>query len=90
MKIVSLRPEVAAFAQLMERQLQAQDPERGSWRDREPDDLFNRLDGQVMRLRDALFGITGAGSPLTRTVNVANYAMMLADVLGGLPSQEGF
>jgi len=76
------RVEVAAFAGLMEDRLRRHDERRGAdgWKGETLDFLFDQLQGevdelQVARLPDAI---------AEEAADVANYAMMLADVAGGL------
>lgn len=50
-KPLKLRPEVLAFAQLMERVLQEND-HKGGWKECKPDWLVGRIRGEAMELRD--------------------------------------
>lgn len=86
------RPEVVGFADLMERQLRANDHKPG-WKDDEPFDLQERVEQEAAELSTAVAewerhtGHTEAA--LSRAVgreaaDVANMAMMVADVCGAL------
>jgi hypothetical protein len=120
-KKLTLRPEVAAFAQLMERELRKNDHKGTSgWKNDTVDDLLVRIFEETEELiasfrpsgkRDGkkrnerfLFltvhhiGIAGQQiadtNPIpTRTtvseaVDIANFIMMVVDVLGGLKENE--
>lgn len=86
---VSLRPEVLAFAQAMEAQLRANDHKPG-WRNDKPENLFVRLTEEASELdheiaqkyvRETLFD---PAEVLKEAADVANFAMMIADVCGAL------
>jgi hypothetical protein len=101
MEILELRPEVAAFAQAMERKLRAHDG-RGArgWQHCDAVWLLRRCAEELDELGRcdlwrAQFGIAGnlAVEPTRETVrasvadeaaDVANFAMMVADVCGAL------
>ncbi|WP_398457459.1 hypothetical protein [Sphingomonas albertensis] len=83
-----VRPEVRAFALLMEKQLKANDHKSG-WKDDDPKALIGRLIDETHELIDV------ANTPATRpraalkrmgqeAADVANFAMMIADVCGAL------
>jgi len=94
---VTLRPEVARFAQLMERVLRDND-HKGGWKDMEAADLLKRLRDETKELAQAIesqavrcgcrsadecrHGLFAAGSTdiVREAVDVANFAMMVADV----------
>lgn len=86
------RPEVCAFADLMEQKLQAND-HKGGWRGDAPWPLFLRLKEEVRELADLLGpGTRGDFASWAYRVgreaaDVANFAMMIADVCGAL---DGF
>jgi NTP pyrophosphatase (non-canonical NTP hydrolase) len=87
----SVRPEVTAFAMLMERELRAND-HKTSWRKMSIHDLEKRLREEVDELSDASrwrSGGTTEGSYArhlgSECADVANFAMMIADVAGALP-----
>jgi NTP pyrophosphatase (non-canonical NTP hydrolase) len=91
------RPEVRAFADLMEEKLRANDHKPG-WKSDHPEDLLWRLRQETEELAKEL----AAGSRTSfcawtartgsEAVDVANFAMMIADVCGALapplPLQE--
>lgn len=92
------RPEVRAFADLMEAQLRANDHKPG-WKRDHWIDLFYRLREETLELYDALrdadtYDTSDRGARLTReqvfvsagreAADVANFAMMIADVCGAL------
>ena len=80
-----LRPEVLAFAQLMEAKLRAHDADRGAtgWKTATPWDLWRWLEREVgeLRLADRNGDLAAIGR---EAADVANFAMMLADVRGAL------
>lgn len=104
----AVRPEVAAFAVLMEQQLRANDHKPGWKRDHaaallhriadEYDELSNALrrradiatDYEPSRGSDPLWGDPEAIATLIgkEAADVANFAMMVADVCGALPTEE--
>ncbi|MGC1304769.1 MAG: hypothetical protein WA840_20560 [Caulobacteraceae bacterium] len=93
------RPEVVAFANLMERQLRANAHKPG-WKSDRADALFVRLREEAEELRWALvsdqtYDTSDRGARLTpeqhrmgrvgrEAADVANFAMMIADVCGAL------
>ena len=83
--MLELRPEVAAFAQAMEAQLRANDHKPG-WKDEDRGDLMERLHDEVGELEVELVyrGSRRPGLVLKEAADVANFAMMVADVCGGL------
>jgi NTP pyrophosphatase (non-canonical NTP hydrolase) len=89
-----LRPEVQAFAKLMERQLRANDF-KGGW-DRDPPlALLRRLRQETDELEQVLTDLDEAGEVFDddrveigcEAADVANFAMMVADVMGSLRKQ---
>jgi len=93
-KPITLRPEVQAFAELMELKLRKNDDKPG-WKNDDPRDLFMRVRDEMVELADAIaeFPVGGAGKmdALDASMNVgnetadlANFAMMIADVCGAL------
>lgn len=85
------RPEVAAFAALMERELRTNDERRGRarWKDMSAIDLLSGLHRDAVKLHDALLAGDTA-KIVEQCADVANMAMMIADVSGGLaPAKEG-
>ncbi len=87
--MLELRPEVAAFAQAMEAQLRANDHKPG-WKDDHSRDLIGRMDdeytelAQAVRFRLGRSPLTSPATILNEAADVANFAMMVADVCGGL------
>jgi NTP pyrophosphatase (non-canonical NTP hydrolase) len=80
-----LRPEVLAFAKLMEEKLRKHDLDRGrqGWKDDDPRHLLKCLEKEHDELQDALVG--GKNDSIAgECADVANFAMMIADVVGGL------
>ena len=97
-----LRHEVLAFAVLMERQLRANDHKPG-WKDDFASDLFERVLEEACELREAItihgaqvsWGEMALYLPQAvarvglEAADVANFAMMIADVCGALtPPQD--
>jgi len=74
------RAQVVAMAQAMERKLRANDS-KGGWKDCDVTWLLGRLADEMGELRRA---VGGEGSVLDECVDVANFAMMIADVCGAL------
>jgi len=76
---MSLKPRerVYEFAQLMESKLQNND-HKGGWKLDEYSDLLRKLKNEVEELEMALINRDGA---VNEAVDVANYAMMIADNL---------
>lgn len=100
---MELRPEVAAFAQLMEAKLREKD-HKGGWKDCPQGYLFRRLGEEKVELRNAWnrradwlgLGHAGAGGPERwarimgrEAASVANFAMMIADRCGALTALPG-
>lgn len=91
---VAWRPEVRAFADLMEAQLRANDHKPGWKRDHPNYDLMPRLREEADELAGAIFAWVRArrgGGSLADAIgreaaDVANFAMMIADVCGALAS----
>jgi hypothetical protein len=87
--ISELRPEVLKFAQAMERQLRAND-HKGTWKYDAPDRLCDRIKDELDELEHVLPGLpfySTTGTPdeiLKEAADVANFAMMVADVSGAL------
>lgn len=87
------RPEVEAFADAMEAQLLANDHKPG-WKRDFPSELLRRLKEESTELSRELREWDGsnANSPkrvLKEAADVANFAMMIADVCGGLALRKG-
>lgn len=84
---VALRPEVLAFAHAMEAQLRANDHKPG-WKYEKPLDLLDRLHAEFQELqtecRRHQFREACSASVCKEAADVANFALMVADVCGGL------
>ena len=86
-----LRPEVAAFAQLMEQKLRENDG-KGGWRRCTTAYLSRRAGNELKELRALLRKVQArtnavAGDSVAigrEAADVANFCMMIADVWGGL------
>lgn len=84
------RPEVRAFADLMEAQLRKNDHKPG-WKNDRPHSLLKRLYDEAAELGHAMpydddFEAEVVG---LEAADVANFAMMIADVCGALPAPPG-
>ena len=79
----TLRSEVLEFATIMEKKL-AEHDDRPGWKHCTPEWLLDRLLEEVMELRWSVLG-NGEDDIPREAADVANFAMMLADVCGGLP-----
>lgn len=79
-----MRIEVKVFAELMEAQLARHD-DRPGWKSESPDYLFSRFLQEVQELHDAmLHRFSSRTEVVEKAANVANFAMMIADVCGAL------
>jgi hypothetical protein len=76
------RPEVMAFARLMEQKLREND-HKGHWRGYSLEILERLLREELEKLKRALM-YSPPGIVARRAANVANFAMMIADNCGGL------
>ena len=97
-----LRPQVMAFAHLMECNLRKHDADRGphGWQDDGAEALVERLEDEATELDRAIqeaMQVAGKGSARScldvlavakEAADVANFAMMIADVSGGLELAE--
>lgn len=85
---LALRREVGFFAQAMERRLREHDEERGTrgWARATPNALLDDLDDACRKLELACDERweTDPSEVRDRAADVANFAMMVADVAGGL------
>lgn len=83
-----LRPQVAAFARLMERELRAND-HKGGWQDEHTEDLFKRLKEEVKELKDVISigNIWKNDVIASEAADVANFAMMIVDSAGLLDAK---
>jgi len=78
----AVRLEVRRLSLLMELKLRRND-HKGGWQHMTPMELLERLEGEVRELRQAIY----EGDPLDiaqECADVANYAMMIADVTEGI------
>lgn len=78
----AVRMEVRRFSLLMELKLRKND-HKGGWANMPRETLLALLDGEVQELREAI----ASGDPLDiaqEAADVANYAMMIADVSEGI------
>ena len=85
MNITDLRPEVLAFAFEMERKLRLGDLKYGgqTWKGKQPVVILPWIRAEEMELRAAL--ATGEpGDVAAEAADVANFALMIADVAGEL------
>jgi NTP pyrophosphatase (non-canonical NTP hydrolase) len=79
-----MRDEVKAFAEIMERELKANDRKPG-WKHDDPTALLVRLREEADELEMALTPpVERAAQIAKEAADVANFAMMIADVCGGL------
>ncbi|OIP06967.1 MAG: hypothetical protein AUK53_11850 [Betaproteobacteria bacterium CG2_30_59_46] len=85
--VQELRPEVMAFALLMEQRLRDKDAEKGqSWKEMAVSDLYVGAATKVLLIERALFN--SDGTEAMHAVDCANYAMMIADVSGQLEYEK--
>ncbi len=86
-----VRPVVGAFAHAMEARLAAND-HKGGWQGEDVFWLLGRIRSERMELVDAvgmlIAGKTTPEAVLREAADVANFAMMVADVCGALGSEE--
>lgn len=83
--------EVARFADAMRERLAAND-HKGGWQGMHPRTLLNRAMGELRELDDELFPPhqRDAENVLREAADAANYAMMVADVVGALSAGVPF
>ncbi len=86
--VADCRMDVQRFAIAMEEKLRAND-HKGGWEEEPPADLYEHLQEEVEELGEAIgYGITGQCDDrkliLAEAADVANMAMMVADVCGAL------
>lgn len=81
--VEAIRPEVLAFARLMEARLRQKDADKGtSWKTMREADLTAHAVSFAMRLDQAVrLGFFGRRK---HAIDLANYCMMIADVAGAL------
>lgn len=80
---MDIRPEVAAFAQAMELKLR-ENEHKGGWKNCDIFYLFSRLAEETAELKHAVIDRYPKTSVLDEAADVANFAMMIADVCGAL------
>ena len=78
-----MRREVRWFAERMEAELCANDY-KGGWEDMLLADLLTRLREEVEELAEAVKMRAATAHVISEAADVANFAMMIADVNGGL------
>lgn len=82
--LTDIRPELLAFVLLMEQRLRDHDADkRQSWKEMSEQDLAVHLTSKTMLL-DAAVRNAYTGR-IRHAVDLANFAMMIVDVAGGLP-----
>lgn len=78
-----VRPELTVFVRIMEAKLRAND-HKGGWSGNQPTSLLKRLKEEVTELEDEINKPTiSATRAAFEAVDVANFAMMIVDVLTG-------
>lgn len=77
---VTVRPEVAQFAEAMERKLAAND-HKEHWRGESTHSLLSRLFDEFLELQQAIDD-GNAEEIVSEAADVGNFAMMIADVAG--------
>jgi hypothetical protein len=82
--VTGLRPVVHAFALLMERKLQRDDTKKGHWRREGISVLWAMLQREMQELDAALMAPEPDEAIVLECADVANLAMMIADVLTDL------
>lgn len=90
-QVQELRPEVLAFALLMEARLREKDADKGQrWKERHLQDLRVSLLSKVRSLDDTLIVVPFIANK--HAVDLANFCMMIADVSGALniPEEESY
>lgn len=86
--IQQLRPEVLAFALLMEQRLREKDEDKSDqWKTVDEGDLLVQVNSKTMLLDASVRG--GYDAKVRHAVDLANYCMMVADVAGALESAGG-
>lgn len=79
----AIRPEVLAFARIMEAKLRAHD-DRPGWKEDQVGALLLRAIEELDEVRDAWQTGRSSKEMAAEAADVANFAMMIADVSGGL------
>jgi len=85
------RPEVKAFADLMEAKLREHDARKGAqgWKGMHWQPLLDMLGEHLHKFDDRLQSAQGPAQAGRDAADIANLAMMIADVCGALPQNEG-
>jgi len=83
-----LRPEVQEFVHAMESTLRQNDY-KGGWKDCSPFFLFSKMADEVVELGRALLKERSADEIRAEAVDVANYAMMIFDVVAPHRETDG-
>lgn len=83
-ELLGLRPQIYAFALLMERKLQTNDGIKRHWSESGLSATFGHFIREVEELRDELMGQARKGEITAEAADVASLAMMIADLVGGL------
>jgi len=86
MSELKLRPEVRRFSEVMERRLRENDY-KGGWKDCDYSYLTRRLQEEIDELHIAIQCKSLDLIP-EESADVANFAMMIADVYGNLMGKE--
>lgn len=84
---IQLRPEVLAFARLMEQRLREKDTEKGtSWKSMQGKDLTVHALSKMLRLEDAVRASPSAACA-RHAADLGNLCMMIADLAGALEQE---
>jgi len=87
-QVQELRPEVLAFALLMEARLREKDADKGQgWKKKTDIDLTVNICAAARSIEQSLFPHRGERS-IKALVDMSNHCMMLTDVLGALETLE--
>ena len=88
MNTKQLRPEVLAFAQLMEQRLRSKDAERGtSWKHMHEGDLMVPAAAKTYAMDRAMQN-DDRDAVIKHAIDVGNYCMFIADATGALEIPE--
>lgn len=88
-QVQELRPEVLAFALLMELRLREKDADRGgnSWKHANAKDILVHAQSKMMLVEMCVRGVQ-LNLCAPHAVDVANYCMMLADLSNALGAED--
>lgn len=78
---------IEEFSAIMDDKMWANDDKPG-WHDADPRDLLLELQGEVAELIDAVTDNECPDAIALEAADVANYAMMIADRMGGIPHDD--